>query len=192
MHSFQYDALYHTNIINPIILFFLAAKTYQLDRFTRQLPEIWSNCRLPFISNNCRKLPVFCEIAGFFCRKFLYLIYCISRGISKRKNVFAQKQCANFFSHYLVNERNQILYTGLNCELGQLGWRFAAGQNLKTQSNYQRSKFTEMAISVYLRVHRWMVIRHALPRARLSGPKFTKSRQTEEKKSPEVKSWKLF
>jgi hypothetical protein len=24
-----------------------------------------------------------------------------------------------------------------------------AGQNLKTQSNYQRSKFTEMAISVY-------------------------------------------
>jgi hypothetical protein len=29
----------------------------------------------------------------------------------------------------LVNERNQILYTALNCELGQLGWRFACGVN---------------------------------------------------------------
>jgi hypothetical protein len=39
-------------------------------------PAIAGNLKqLPvaFISNNCRKLPVFCEIAGFSCRKFLYI-----------------------------------------------------------------------------------------------------------------------
>jgi hypothetical protein len=90
----------------------------------RRFEAIAGNLKQLSVAVYFKQLP---ETAGFLrnCRVFLPEISVFNLLYFLKKKCVRSKTMRKLFLP-LVNEQNQFLYTGLNCELGQLGWRFVS------------------------------------------------------------------